>query len=202
MLKKLLLIFFVFALYYQPAISQEFFKNSQKKSIHKEQINLPSNFNNKKNHANKNNFLKIRYDLLNMPFVAYIKFSSDIKKLTHAIEFIPSIKESYFPTSDFYDTFSVSLFKMSVDNINYQIESLSSLYKKDAISLISVNEDDIMHSYLTSSYHIEPTYTNISFGIGFSMFISSEILIQTLFSTGPIPNHGKNPFAIRLQYFF
>ncbi len=139
--------------------------------------------------------------LTEIPRFTFNLVSAEFRSLKASAKVLPSVGESQFPESDLYNTITVPVFKMSQPVNAYQIELIGQIYDRDMEAFSNMPRYDNLSHYYGSGVH-SSNDKEFALGIGASYMLDKNVVVQTLFSSAPIPNHGGNNMTIGVNVGF
>ncbi|GAA5217624.1 hypothetical protein ACFSJ3_07215 [Corallincola platygyrae] len=136
-----------------------------------------------------------------LPTQAYTAVAQSFREVYDNAKFAPSAKESYFPDSKLYKMVALPVVAVPYLEDGYQVEVFGQFYNKERHDLLNMGSDDPLYHYYAGE---EAGNLNNDFAVGFgtSYLINEDMTLQTMFSTGAIPNHGDSNIAVGLDVSF
>ncbi|TAA48189.1 MULTISPECIES: hypothetical protein [Corallincola] len=142
-----------------------------------------------------------KQDPLSLPATAYELITNTLSDVYQKAKFAPSAQESYFPDSKLYEMVALPMVAIPYLDDGYQVELFGQFYDKQRNDLLNIGADDPLYHYYAGE---QTGVLNKDFAIGFgtSYLINKDVTVQTMFSSGAIPNHGDSNVAVGIDISF
>lgn len=132
----------------------------------------------------------------------YQAVSDELNLLRTNLVVAPSVADSWFPASDFYQ--SVTLPVVSAKGSSaYRLELVGQLYDSERGYLLNIEEGSLANSWF-QNYGTAPALTDadLAVGMGASYNLRDNVAVQALFSTGSLPHYGESNMAVGVSLRF
>jgi hypothetical protein len=137
----------------------------------------------------------------NSPLALYQIVASKLDTFYRRAQFASAPTDNYFTDSKLYKMVALPMVSVPFLEDGYQIELFGQFYNKQRNDLLNLSSDDPMYSYYVGSESAAMA-RNFAIGLGNSFIINKDVTLQTMFSSGAIPNHGDSTMAIGIDVSF
>ena len=132
----------------------------------------------------------------------YQVVSDELLRLRGNLVVAPSVADTWFPASDFYQSVTVPVLSARGSRA-YRVELVGQLYNSDRGYLLNI-ENGSMASAWFNHYGDSTTLASadLAVGMGASYNLRDDVALQALFSTGSLPHYGESNMAVGVSLRF
>ncbi|MBQ1782553.1 MAG: hypothetical protein II007_02770 [Gammaproteobacteria bacterium] len=132
----------------------------------------------------------------------YQVVSDELLRLRSNLVVAPSIAETWFPASDFYQSMTVPVLSAHGSSA-YRVELVGQLYDNDRGYLLNIENGSMANAWF-HHYGNSPTLADadLAVGMGASYNLRNDVALQALFSTGNLPHYGESNVAVGVSLRF
>lgn len=132
----------------------------------------------------------------------YQVVSEELGRLRSNLVVAPSVADTWFPTSDFYQSVTVPVLSARGSSA-YRVELVGQLYDSDRGYLLNIENGSMANAWF---HHYGNTSTlasaDLAVGMGASYNLRDDVALQALFSTGSLPHYGESNMAVGVSLRF
>lgn len=132
----------------------------------------------------------------------YQAVSDELDRLRSNVVVAPSLADSWFPVSDFYQAVTVPVISARGSSA-YRVELVGQLYDSEQGYLLNVESGSVANSWF-HNYGNTPALVDadLAVGMGASYNLRDDVALQALFSTGSLPHYGESNVAVGVSLRF